>query len=415
MIKAKATGFFYTKEANGRWWLITPEGNRFIATGFNHADMRMLKASYNKEFWEEKIKTPEDFYDSIVEDVEYLNMTAKGYGHSVEKNRIPYVEQLNFPAPMTWADICEFPDVFSKEYEDKCNEIAQKVCTARKDDPMLIGYYLCDCVEWPIFGKSSKRLAENWLDSIKRRGPQSTGKNVFVDLVRENYGTIDSFNSIYGTSFRSFDELKRDREFVYTIPANKELVYRDDQVFLSLLARKFYSTTCNAVRRIDKNHLILGEVFDANRKIPEQVLYAAAAYVNVISLQYYGHFKDQAATLEGLHSKIARPILLSDSCYSIATANMPRPCGPKVLSQEERAEAFKRYAYQALSTPYVIGWFWCGYIDSSLELESRRQHSGLKDAWGNYHEPLCTYMRDTYANLYDITRSRLGRKKYPCK
>ena len=35
-IKAQATGYFWLKEINGRWFFITPEGHGFIPLGVNH-------------------------------------------------------------------------------------------------------------------------------------------------------------------------------------------------------------------------------------------------------------------------------------------------------------------------------------------------------------------------------------------
>lgn len=99
-----------------------------------------------------------------------------------------------------------------------CLQKAEEVCGKFRDDPYLIGYYLCDCVEWPIIGKSSKKLRLNWLDTIKLRGRESAGKQVYVQLMRERYADISAFNDVYGTAFRSFEDLYEDREFVYAIP-----------------------------------------------------------------------------------------------------------------------------------------------------------------------------------------------------
>ena len=35
-IHFEATGFFRIEYTNGRWWLITPEGNAFLSFGLNH-------------------------------------------------------------------------------------------------------------------------------------------------------------------------------------------------------------------------------------------------------------------------------------------------------------------------------------------------------------------------------------------
>ncbi len=35
-LKGKKTGFFHTEEMQGRWWLVSPEGNAFISKGVDH-------------------------------------------------------------------------------------------------------------------------------------------------------------------------------------------------------------------------------------------------------------------------------------------------------------------------------------------------------------------------------------------
>ena len=35
-IKGTKTGFFHTQKVDGRWWLVTPEGNGFFGIGLSH-------------------------------------------------------------------------------------------------------------------------------------------------------------------------------------------------------------------------------------------------------------------------------------------------------------------------------------------------------------------------------------------
>jgi agarase len=320
----------------------------------------------------------------------------------VWKNKIPYLCKIYFPAQMTHADTGNFPDIFTEEYEEICKLKAIDMCTLKKNDPYLIGYYLTDCIEWPVFGRVSKRLdSNNWLDAIKRLGPGSTGKQEYVKLMKKRYESIDSFNRVYTTAFIDFDALLIDKEFSYSVPCDIEAALEDDKAFLSLLAERFYSVTCSAIRSVDKNHMILGDLFDGNRPIQKEVLEASVKWTDILSIQYYGYFKDQFNHLKYLYEKYNKPILLADSCYAVVGDQMPRPCGVRVSSQEQRAIDFERYANQILQVNFILGWFWCGYKDSPIKYEPRRQHTGVKDFNGNYHEPLCSAMRKVFGNIYD--------------
>jgi len=404
-VKSTGTGFFRVEQIDGRWRLITPEGRGFVAVGFNHADMKYLRAGYNLDYWRERIPDQAALDEMVLADAKNWNMTMVGYGSVRPKGRFPYVLRIHFPGVSNWMPDAEFPDMFSEPFSLECQAACERTGASYAADPFLIGYCMNDCPEWPIFDRCSKRRATNWVDAIESMGMDSPGKQAYTRLMRERHGGIESFNAVYGTQFRSFDELAADGEFIYNVARNADRARADNEAFLALAADRYYDAACKAIRRVDSNHLILGEILDGNRGIPEQVLRAARGRVDVLSTQFYGFFKDQAAALARWHEASGLPILLADSCFSVTTEQMPEAVGPRLRSHAGRAEAFERYARQALRVPYIIGWIWCGYIDSSTEVERRNQHQGLKDAWGRPHEPLSTRIRETYANLYEIARA----------
>jgi len=405
-VKSKATGAFRIEKIAGRWWFVTPEGHGFIAVGFNHADPRFLQASYNRGHWQERLQGPAAFEAMVIADAQAWNMTMIGYGAARPAGRFPYVLRIHFPGVSCWMPEASHPDVFAEEFSDACDAAAERACAQRVEDAALIGYYFNDVPEWPLFDRCSKRRAVNWVDSIKAQAADSPGKQTYVRLMRRRHGGIESFNAVYAAGFASFEELAADREFIYSVAAQPQTAREDDEALLALIAQRYYDVASKAVRRNDPNHLLLGEILDGNRGAPSQVIEAARTRVDALSVQFYGFFKDQAETLARWHAASGLPILLADSCYSMRTEQMPEAVGPRLQSHEERAQAFERYARQALRVPYVIGWIWCGYIDSSTEVERRNQHMGLKDAWGNPHEPLSTRIRETCANLYHIVKAQ---------
>jgi hypothetical protein len=402
-VQTAASGGFRAEQIDGRWWFITPEGHPFIAVGFNHASTRFLTAPYNCAHWRAQIRTDREFYDYVVQDIHAWNMTALGYGfYGGGHSQVPYVLSMRFPMSNTWRDEADFPDVFAPEYAERCQDLARERCQPVRDDPYLIGYLYCDVPEWPLFGRASKRRAANWVDTLKLRGRDSPGKRAYVDLMRQRHDDIASFNGVYGTDLDSFDALADEGSFVYSIPPKPDLAREDDEAFLEILARQFYEVTCSAIRAVDTEHLLLGEIVEGNRGPPDAVLNVAAERVDVLAVQFYGLFKDQHAFLQRWHERTGLPILLADSCFAVVSPEMPRTCGVRVASQEARADAFERYARQALRMPYILGWFWCGYVDGHIEIEPRWQHTGLRDAWGRPYEPITSRMRHVYQDLYRI-------------
>ncbi len=77
------------------------------------------------------------------------------------------------------------------------------------------------------------------------------------------------------------------------------------------LATAYYKTTYEAIRRYDKDHLILGDRYEAGRPLAEEVIEAALPYVDVLSFQ---HLRRGQGRLEhaGGPRKPEKPVLLAD-------------------------------------------------------------------------------------------------------
>ena len=401
-ITGKKTGFFHTEKTDGKWWLITPEGNGFLISGCNHINHNYVQQGYNREHWGDMATSREKFYNYVVEDMKTWNMSTIGYGDDFENPVMPYVKPCRFPTVNCWNSVARFPDVFSENFARECDEIASKNCESRKDDPFLIGYLFCDVPEWPIPGKVSKRRPFNWIDDLKRRGTDSAGKKAYVQLMQYRYSGIQDFNAVYGTGFSQFSDLLGDQDFFFRFSINPEKAKEDDEAFTDLLIRKYYEVVTGAMRRYDQNHMLLGEICEGNRGVQPTVLSIASQYVSILSIQYYGVFKDQYAHLKEWNGQTGLPILIADSCFGVPTEKMPRPCGVKVDNEKDRAFHFEQYATQAFSQSFIVGWLWCGYIDGWKEKEDRRQHTGLKNIYGKPYEPIIGAMQKVYGSVIDI-------------
>lgn len=401
-VTSEASGFFRLQRMDDRWWFITPQGHGFLSVACNHLEASFLRASYNHEHWRDVAQHRGRFTEMCVEDARSWNMTALGYGESYDPPQFPYVRRLNLPGLSTWRPEGVFPDPFEPDFEQTARDEARRACETVQNDPFLLGYLLPDCLEWPQLGRASKRRNLNWIDDLKARDGRSAGKRAYVALMRTRYAELADFNAVYSTNFNRWDELWGASEWVYGVPNRPDTARADDNAFLELLAQRYYSVACHAVRAFDSNHLILGETFEGNRGVPDALLSVAGGEFDALCVQFYGNWKDQIELLNTWHEATGLPVLLADSCFSCTSPAMPHTCGPRLSDHKARADAFERYARQALACPFVVGWHWCGYIDGSLELEARQQHQGLKDAWGEPHEPLCSRVREVFADLYEM-------------
>ena len=52
--KFTANKFYTVAQNNGRWWLVTPEGEHTFSIGLNHIDPAAIRYLASKGIWEEK-------------------------------------------------------------------------------------------------------------------------------------------------------------------------------------------------------------------------------------------------------------------------------------------------------------------------------------------------------------------------
>ena len=86
---------------------------------------------------------------------------------------------------------------------------------------------------------------------------------------------------------------------------------------LSAIAERYYRVTNEAIRRYDPNHLILGDRWEANRELPEEVVRAALPYVDVFSFQCFGPVDNIATRMRQWADFVDRPVLLADAAGHI--------------------------------------------------------------------------------------------------
>ena len=429
-IRGNRTGFFHLENMEGRDWIVDPEGNVFLSIGINHVSPDLLFREYNRKESEKtygKVPDPFDFekfkqsqgwkkwLDTLRNDFQEMGFNTLGGLSSSEARPpdLPYTINIYFAPICHWTPVplISFPDVFSQEFENSCDTLARRLCEPLHEDRMLLGYFYVDC---PILTQQSASPKHGnlywdmvrgqtplWPSTIKSlRGPQA-GKKVYVELMKKRYTDIRNFNRTYGTNCESFSVLYL-RDMSEVIPEDKLKADADDDALLALILQQYYRATHTAICRYDPNHLILGDRYNGNTHIPDAAIEAMKPYVDVLSVQYYGTYDNQKNDLKQWHRASGKPILLCDSCFSVIDENLPNPFGYHVTSQENRARAYDDYAQSVFSLPYIVGWHWCGYIDQWTVAQGKRQHSGIKDAFGNPHQPLGQTMQRVNRELYGI-------------
>jgi hypothetical protein len=263
-------GFFTLREVDGHMFFITPEGKPFFSLGINHFDPASTRYPENLKTWDEKYKgSTIERLVKVKPNLEEWGFNTMGWEQEVtvmqwQHSRsftvdelkaldMPYCRMLPFIESHQWEKHTVHYDFFSEDWIAWCEYVARAYCAEVKDDPNLIGYFFSDCPTW-----IHDRKQNEW------RGPM-------------------------------FDP--------------KKLETQEGRDELSRMAKQYYKTIHDAIRRYDPNHLILGARYEANAPIAMEVINAAKPYVDVLSFQ---DFKDPATHLDEWHRKTGKPVLLAD-------------------------------------------------------------------------------------------------------
>ena len=267
-----AKSYFTVGQRKDHWWLITPQGNPFFTIGLNHIDPASLRYPENIAIWRTKYKgsTIKWLKESVSPNlIEWgfntvgweQEVTVRNWRHSrsftyeeYKALNMPYCHMLPFTEAHQWEQFTRHYDYNSSEWEEWCDYVARSHCAEMSEDPHLIGYFYCDCPTWI-----------HCLDINKWRGP------IF------------------------------DPELLITETGRNEL---------SMLAKRYYKTTFDAIRRYDKNHLILGDRYEANAPIAQEVIDSALPYIDILSFQ---DFRDPVSHLDYWYKKTGKPVLLADA------------------------------------------------------------------------------------------------------
>jgi len=421
-VRFDSTGFFRVEKAD-RWWFVTPDGAAFLSFGVNHTDTEYLLQDYNIDFWRAEFgfQNPSEpafrkgFIKKVMKDLAAFGMNTIGTHARKEvfgKLTVPYIQGLFFVRTPYWIEPSaqNFSDVFSVDFEKRCERVARRLVLPKKDDPFLIGYTLTDCPiltdldaaahgQDPWGGPSPE--TPTWPRVLRNMGPNAPGKKVFVSLARKLYPAIQEFNHVYKTSFSSFDELLNSENWSPVVKTVGVGDAHDNRAFLMRILERYYTVACAAIRKFDANHLIFGDIINAQTPPPDEVVSLIAGFTDLIAYQYYGGYAEQSHILDRWSKLTGKPLFHADSCFSVPYKEMPTPIGAVCPDQEIRARRFLDFATRAFSRPDFIGWNWCGWVDAWAAWKKERQHSGLQNPFGRYHHPMPETMARFGARIYE--------------
>ena len=225
-------------------------------------------------------------------------------------------------------------------------ELARKRCSPNVGDPWLVGYFLDNELRWWGLGDSATGL----FDLVRTLPPEHSARQALERFVAQVLQEAASAASFGGPGAQPPPTVKR--------------------AFVALVAERYFSTLCAAIRKADPDHLILGSRFAGMDFAPE-ILAACGRHCDVVSVNVYpwadldtGIVLQKrggiplAAAFRDFHEKTGgKPLLLTE--WSFPALDSGLPCtygaGQRFHTQVERAQASEMLLRTVMSLPFLVG------------------------------------------------------------
>ncbi|MFK7817753.1 MAG: hypothetical protein AB8G99_03460 [Planctomycetaceae bacterium] len=421
-----ASDVIHVKQIDGVWWFINADGEKFVSIGVNHIEPHLWLAPYNK------VNTLKNYGSDMVDDAGHFNTHGKAatkwinrqveitkdlgfntFGKHVHPAIDPklYQEQVYYIASLETAPLAGWrerkgqgprPDVFSLDFRAYVEKKIKIAGAQHKDSRNLIGYLYSDVPSW-ILGRGEQRKRGNttmvypWATAILELGEASPGKQRWLRHLATRYKNAEAVATVWNLPISptygvSWDDLAR--QIDWTKPTDARAAKADMLAFMPIIVEQWYSLHKQILRRHDPNHLILGDKNMTNWH-HDWLLPSLKRHVDVICVQGYGRWADEAKLYERIYKATGKPIFNGDGCYGLADDHQ-QEWGVKgfrtgAKSLEDVANMYEETMTGMMQTPYVVGWHHCGYLqqwDASERGDSPRNENGFLDPMETYRTVL---------------------------
>jgi len=295
----KVTGFYYTKQVDGKWWIISPDGHPLIHIAMNSVNLRVSDPI--KENFEEKYSSPEAWADDAVSLLRRYGYNGAGCWADVDQIRaynkrhnthFSYVYHLSMVADYRAAldrsrgyheGGQELFPVFDEAFEAYCAYRAGKLA-AYRDDPNLFGYSFDNELTW----------SRDLLDAYLTLPEKDSGHRAAIGWLKaRGLGPKDSFTDAIRDQFRAF------------------------------VMDRYFRVISEAIREVDANHMLLGSRFYWNDRIyfddnqsgmltNPLVFQTAGKYVDILQCNYYFRWTPVPEEIDSWTKWSGRPFMITE-------------------------------------------------------------------------------------------------------
>lgn len=438
---AEGTGYFTKYKREGRWWLVDPDGFAYLSIGSDcvgaSTDCRVdgvegwlewlpddqekpyddMFAKHRKGHEGTKTRRKMRLFSYIQANLyrvfgdgwyeiwkKMMTGQLKHYGMNTLGNWsdpklfdnavIPYVTSLpEFPATAQTI-FRDFPDVFSAEYREEADRCAMAL-KERKDDPMMIGYFLRNEPGWAFV--DNLVLA----DEVLFNPVKTVCKERLVAFLQDKYQTIEELDEKWGCSLLNFDDFYEPKK---DVSGWSEAAREDMKEFSRRMLRAYVEIPAAACRRVDPNHMILGMRW---AWISDPDLVTGWENFDVFSINCYA--VDPTSAIQNIIDLgVDLPVMIGEFHFGALDAGPTATGLEGVLTQKDRGLAYRYYCERAVAHPNGVGCHYFQCYDQFVlgRFDGENYNIGLFDVCSRPYEDMLSQVKECSSTVYQVAAGR---------
>ncbi len=431
--RQEATGRFYFKKIDGKWWFVDPEG----CLWWSHGVVRVTPSSAvtpldnRRHYFENLPKKGDEFeqfyytHDELLKPYYTARNISDTYDYSSANCYRKYGKDyknvyaelahrrlqswgLNTIANSSDRDIClmsktpyierleargvpikgiggwwPFRDPFDPSFRQS---IIDQLKAREKElkDPYLVGLFVDNELRWGDESYLAKMMAQNPSTLV--------GKQELIKYYKNKYNEdIKALNAVWGTSFASWEALSLNKK-----PLPKKAM-KDLVEFNDLIIEQYFRVCREVFDEYAPGLLYLGCRFSgSNRK----AIVIGAKYCDAVSHNFYLFTLEDYTQPDG----IDKPMIVGEFHFGTRDRGLFHHSLLEVPNHEERGKAYEAYVRSALEHPNIVGTHWHQFSDQATtgRFDGENFNVGFTDICDNpYYETINGIRRVGY-DMYNI-------------
>lgn len=389
-----ATGYFYTKRINGRWYIIDPLGHQFFSSGVNCVmtgttprQKNSLVSKYGTyENWGREVS------DFLKNDLKFNTAGAWSSYKYLDgaENKLSYTPMIECAAGYA-ASVGQAVEavghtaykynncmpIFDPGFETYVDETVRSGTLQRRDDSNIIGW-LSDN-ELPV----NSDMLDRYLSLDNTINANKYSYEAAWEWFRRAVGKRDAALSDITKELR--EEWRR---FVYD---------------------RYFGVVSKSFKKYAPNHMYMGCRFMVGGYDSEGMMSAAGKFCDIVTVNYYFSWNPEISLMFDWAQWTDKPFIVTEAYAMSADSGLDCYGGGWVVpTQADRGLFYQNYALRLLETKNCVGYHWFKFMDNDYT-DKPGINKGIVDSDFNVYNALANDMRIINSHKYSLIEHFDGR------